>query len=134
VRLASDGEQALLSGRGQRPMELQVIDDTEAELAAGTDVVTRAYQGTRIPDGLPVGQLASGGLADRRPSFPVEPAVDFSRLDLVMVVLDAPEVPADLDPADDVDVTPSPPDPGSEPDEEGAALVPPVAGRPGHRG
>lgn len=98
VRLTNDGEQALLSGRGERPMELQVIEESDVDLEAGTGVVTRAYQGTSIPDGLPVGQIAEGGPVDRMTSYPVEPAVDFSRLDLVMVVLDTAEAPESLDP------------------------------------
>lgn len=139
VRLAHNGEQALLSGRGQRPMELQLIEDTEAEFDAGTAVVTRAFQGTRIPDGLPVGTLADGGAADRTPTFPVQPAPDFTSLNLVMVVLDSPEVPETLDPSgddpgpDDSDALPDPPGstvPDPEADEDSAALTSPVAARP----
>lgn len=143
VRLTRNGEQALLSGRGQRPMELQLIEDTEAEFEAGTEVVTRAFQGTRIPDGLPVGTLADGGAADRTPTFPVEPAPDFTSLNLVMVVLDTPEVPEDLDPSgddpgpDDSDAPPDPPGstvPDPEADEDSASVTFPVAARPRPRG
>lgn len=140
VRLARNGEQALLSGQGQRPMELQLIEDTEAEFEAGTAVVTRAFQGTRIPDGLPVGTLADGGPADRTPTFPVEPAVDFTSLDLVMVVLDTPKVPAELDPGGDDPEPDAPPDPpGStvpdpDADADTGAITSPVAARPHPRG
>lgn len=98
ARVAAGGQQALLSGQGQSTMELQVLDATEAEFDAGTDVVTRAFQGSRIPDGLPVGTLVDGGAADSTPSFQVDPAVDFSTLNLVMVVVDVPEVPTELRP------------------------------------
>lgn len=124
VRLTRNGEQALLSGRGQRPMELQLIEDTEAEFEAGTEVVTRAFQGTRIPDGLPVGALAQGGSGDRTPTFAVTPAVDFSSLDLVMVVVDTPEIPVELDPSGD---DPDPEDPDAAPDPPGAGAADPEA-------
>lgn len=101
VRVVNDGEQALLSGRGHRTMELQIIEDTEVDLEADTEVVTRAFQGSRIPDGLPVGSFVEGGPADRTPSYEVDAAVDFSSLDLVMVVVDAPEVPLELRPDGD---------------------------------
>lgn len=124
VRLADGGEVALLSGRGNLPLELQVIEDSEATLEAGTDVVTRAFQGGRIPDGLPVGRLQQGGETDRTPAWPVEPVVDFSRLDTVLVVLDQPEAPVELD--SEADSGPSPEEPlpddapeGEAPPEEG---------------
>lgn len=138
VRLARNGEQALLSGRGDRPMELELIEESEADIQAGTQVVTRAYQGTSIPDGLPVGQIARGGPVERTSSYSVEPAVDFSRLNLVMVVLDTPRAPEDLDGGQSAGSSPqsggpsSPaPDPGPDgdasPSAEGAVLPAPAS-------
>ncbi len=93
VRVGEEGYDALLSGGGHRPMELQIIEDAEAQLDAGDEILTRAFQGTSIPDGLPVGRLAEGGATDRTPLLTVEPAVDFGALDLVQVVVDVPEAP-----------------------------------------
>lgn len=93
VRLGEEGHDALLSGGGHRAMEVQIIEDTQAELEEGDRVLTRAFQGTSIPDGLPVGSLAEGGSTDRTPQLPVDPAVDFASLDLVQVVVDVPEAP-----------------------------------------
>lgn len=136
VRLARNGEQALLSGRGERPMELEIIDESEGNIQAGTDVVTRTYQGSSMPDGLPVGEIVRGGPVERTPSYSVEPAVDFSRLDVVMVVVDTPQPPENLEgdrpagPTPQPDGSPPAPDGDAAPSTEQGAVAPPPANRP----
>ena len=111
VRLASSGEDGLLSGRGARPFELQPIDP-ELVVAAGEEVVTKAYAATRIPDGIPVGVIEGERAGPGQP-LAVRPYVDFSRLSVVAVVLGVPEQPAGV--AEDTDVGepggPRPPQP-----------------------
>jgi rod shape-determining protein MreC len=98
VRIVETRQHGLLSGRGSRPLELRIIDDPEAEIAPGAEVVTRAFEGTSIPDGLPVGVVdeAPSGEIGGTQFLGVRSHVDFTRLDIVLVVLDAPEVPEDL--------------------------------------
>lgn len=98
VRVEGTGQHGLLSGRGSNPMQLQVIDDPEVEVPAGAQVVTRWFRGTAIPDGLPVGVVAEAapGQLESAQFAAVQPYVDWRRLDLVMVVLDAPEAPVEL--------------------------------------
>lgn len=109
VRVAESGAQGLLSGRGSRPLQLQVVDEPDVELPDGGEVVTRAFPGTSIPDGIPIGILdapdgdpAAGRFVD------VHPYVDYANLDIVLVVLDAPVVPSvdDLEPGSDAQAEP----------------------------
>jgi rod shape-determining protein MreC len=122
VRVVDSRQHGLLSGRGSRPMQLRIIDDPEAEITPGTEVVTRAFEGTSIPDGIPVGvvdEVPAGDMGGAQ-LLGVAPFVDFTRLDVVLVVLDAPEVPEDLfddDEAADEPVDDTPDD--GEPDDAG---------------
>ena len=94
VRIAETGEFAYLSGSGADPFQLEVID-AEADVEAGAQVVTQAFTGTSIPDGIPVGVVAArSGPASRFLS--VRPYVDFTRLTVVQVVLDYPKQPVEL--------------------------------------
>jgi rod shape-determining protein MreC len=95
VRVVETRQHGLLSGRGSRPMQLRIIDDPEAEIPADAEVVTRAFEGTSIPDGIPIGMVddASAGEIGGAQFLGVRPYVDFTRLDIVLVVLDAPQVP-----------------------------------------
>jgi rod shape-determining protein MreC len=108
VRVEETGQHGLLSGRGTNPMQLQVIDDPEREVPAGARVVTRWFQGTAIPDGIPVGVVAeeAPGQSESSQFVAVRPNVDSRRLDLVMVILDAPAAPEDLPTADTGDAGP----------------------------
>jgi rod shape-determining protein MreC len=139
VRLARNGEQALLSGRGERPMELELIEESEVNVEGGTQVVTRAYQGASMPDGLPVGRIVQGGPVEPTTSYSVAPVVDFSRLGVVMVVLDAPKPPFDLDDGE-ADAGPSIPGDGGaasptpSPSIEQGAALPRVGDRPPETG
>jgi rod shape-determining protein MreC len=94
VRIAETGELGYLSGSGADPFQLEVLDP-EAEIEAGAKVVTQAFTGTSIPDGIPVGVVeARSGPASRFLS--VRPYVDFTRLTVLQVVLDYPRQPVDL--------------------------------------
>lgn len=126
VRVVETRQQGFLEGRGSRPMQLRIIDDPEAEIPEGAEVVTRAFQGTSIPDGLPVGMVdeAPGSEIGGAQFLGVRPYVDHTRLDIVLVILDAPEVPADV--FDDVEEDELD-DPGAEDfdeDDESAAARP----------
>lgn len=100
VRVAESGQQGLVSGRGSRPLEMFIIDDPEADIDEGSEVVTRAFQGGSIPDGIPLGTVEQRGAegTERAQFLDVLPHVDFSKLDIVLVVLDAPVMPVDLEP------------------------------------
>lgn len=100
VRVADTGQQGLISGRGSRPMEMVILDDPETEVEPGTEIVTRAYQGGSIPDGIPIGVVEQRGEegTERAQFLDVTPHVDYAKLDIVLVVLDAPVMPVDLDP------------------------------------
>ena len=94
VRIAETGEFGYLSGSGANPFQLEVLD-SEADIEAGAQVVTQAFTGTSIPDGIPVGVVeARHGPASRFLS--VRPYVDFTRLTVVQVVLDYPKQPVEL--------------------------------------
>lgn len=110
VRVVQTRQQGLLSGRGSRPLQLRIIDDPEMDITAPTEIVTRAFQGTSIPDGIPVGVIEElpVGEAGGGQFIDVRPHVDFTRLDIVLVVLDAPEVPADLLDEEEVEGLPDP--------------------------
>lgn len=110
VKVAESGEEGFLHGRGSRPFQLDMAD-AEAEVAQGTEIVTHAFAGSTIPDGIPVGEVAEHPQTDEAGGavLSVRPYVDFSRLSLVQVVLDAPEHPSDLDPDELLESEPPPP-------------------------
>lgn len=118
VRLAATGERGLLGGRGTQPYELELADE-EVVVPAEAEIVTHAFPGSTIPDGLPVGVVADGGTG---PSLAVSPYVDFSRLSTVVVVTDYPPPPPDVDRAQ---IVPAPagerPDPPADSDDPDGA-------------
>lgn len=127
VRVVDSGEEGLLTGRGPRPFQLEVINP-EAEVPALAEVVTRSFRGSSIPDGVPIGVVEetpeTGGTGGR--FLAVRPYVDFTRLNLVQVILDAPSYPEDLAPEDTIDTgepprPPPPPSPTAEPVPEATA-------------
>ncbi len=131
VRIVDTRQQGLLSGRGTRPMQLNILDDPEAEVPLGAEVVTRAFEGTSIPDGIPVGVIEETPAAEIGGAqfLGVRPYADHTRLDIVLVILDAPEVPVDAFEADEPDDEPDEPSPDDdgeplEADEEAAATRP----------
>lgn len=96
VRLADTGERGLLNGRGAEPFLLE-LQDAEVVVEPESEVVTQAFPGSTIPDGLPVGVISDAGMGS---NLPVSPYVDYSRLSVLQVVTDHPAPPADLDRAD----------------------------------
>ncbi len=118
VRVAENAETGLLRGQGADPFQLELLDP-EADAEPGDEVVTRTFQASTIPDGLPIGEIIeeqSAGAGER--FLLVRPYVDFRRLSFVQVVLDAPEAPADLDPDDVIEPEEGErPDPPSDPDD-----------------
>lgn len=122
VRIAEIGVEGLLSGRGVRPFQLEALDP-EAAVPPDAEVVTRSFEGSSIPDGIPVGAVREGtsgaGSGPAGRFLAVQPVVDFTRLDLVQVVLDAPRQPRGL-PPDEVRDYPAPrrpPPPEPTPDD-----------------
>ncbi|HVL99702.1 MAG TPA: rod shape-determining protein MreC [Egibacteraceae bacterium] len=99
VKIADSGAEGFLSGRGSRPYQLDMAN-AEMEVEPGAEVVTYAFRGSSIPDGIPVGVVeehpqtreAGGAVVS------VRPHVNFARLGFVQIVLDAPVHPDDLDP------------------------------------
>lgn len=108
VRISGSGEEGLLTGRGARPFQLEVLNP-EAEVEAGAQVVTRVFQGTTIPDGIPIGEAEQRRGSGSR-FISVRPYVDFTRLSLVQVILDAPVAPSQL-PPEELQGDPDPPAP-----------------------
>jgi rod shape-determining protein MreC len=103
VRIADTGQHGLLSGRGSRPLELRIIDDPETEAPPDSEVVTRAFMGTSIPDGIPIGIIDDANVRQIGGAqfLEVRPYADFNSLDFLLVILDAPVVPLDAFDADD---------------------------------
>lgn len=102
VRVADTGERGMLRGQGADPFQMEMLDPEE-RVEPGLEVVTHHFQGSTIPDGLPVGEVTEAGVDGGGPSpryHPVRPFVDFRRLSTVQVVLNAPEPPVDFDPGD----------------------------------
>lgn len=106
VRIAETGEWGFLTGSGANPFQLEMADP-EAEVESDAQVVTQGFQGTSIPDGIPVGVVdARSGPASR--FHEVRPYVDFTRLTQVQVILDAPEQPTELPEEDRVPASEAP--------------------------
>jgi rod shape-determining protein MreC len=115
VRIAETREDALLTGQGPNPFQLEAMDP-EAEITEGAEVVTRLFSGTAIPGHVPIG-VVEGRRGDSR-FLEVRPYVDFTRLGIVQVVLDFPQQPIDLPSEQLVEPEPGPrPSPPAEVDE-----------------
>ena len=88
ARLSTNGETGVVQGTDQRDLQLQLYNP-EATVAAGDAVVTSGFDTSLYPAGIPI------GIVDRvepprqtlsRTAF-VTPYVDFTALDLVLVVV-----------------------------------------------
>lgn len=89
------------------------LDDPHGALPGGATIVTRAFEGSAVPDGLPVGTV--GGTEADSASRAVRPHVRAAALSLVQVIVDASAEPSTLvgrAVTSDVDVLPAPPRPG----------------------
>ena len=89
-RLAASGETGLVAGQRSNPMIMDLVNP-DVKVAANELVVTSGYQGGLYPAEIPIGFVASvyakpGSLTK---SILVRPAVDFSSLEVVEVVLKA---------------------------------------------
>ena len=87
VRVVEGRHTGRLRGRGDGGVQLE-LDDPHAEVPAGARLVTRAFEGSAVPDGLPVATVA-GARGDRYRV--AHPAAALGALDLVQVVLTAPQ-------------------------------------------
>src|SRR6185503_6322252 len=71
-----------------------------ADVKKGDRLVTSGIDGI-YPKGLPVGEIQSAERVGGEWRIKLKPAVDFSSLEAVLVVLQVPEPPADVKPAAD---------------------------------
>lgn len=87
ARSARIGEVGTLDGRGGDPLLLSFLDP-EAAVELGDEIVTSSYQGGVFPAGIPIGTITE--LPESQAPFTrearVNPFVDFTRLDHVLVV------------------------------------------------
>lgn len=112
VRLVPGDLSGRLRGAGDGRLIVE-LDDPQGAVPADATVVTRAFEGSAVPDGLPVGAVQEGA-TDLR-SRAVRPQVQASALDLVQVVLDAPAQPSTVAggaATTGVTALPAPPRPG----------------------
>lgn len=114
VRTAPSGQSGLLQGQGSRPFLMEVRDPA-ATVDDGDLVVTSSFQGSSIPDGIPVGRVAADDSVTNPRYRAVRPFVDFSGLSLVQVVTNAPTAPTEL-PAEDLVPAPERPRPRVTPE------------------
>lgn len=106
VRVVAGRHAARMRGRGDGNLQLE-LDDPHAEVPAGTPVVTRTFEGSAVPDGLPVGTVA-GNDGDRYRT--VHPAAGLETLDIVQVLLGASQ-PSELPSGQRPSTAPLPPPP-----------------------
>lgn len=128
ARVARNAEAGPITGAGGQPLVFSPFNP-EAEVEVGDEIVTSQYSNSSFPSGIPIGTVENAGdpngLLTRQVT--VRPFVDFSRLDVVLVVLRNPEEPIFPDrlPPDlpfnppllnpDQDPTPSPSETPSDP-------------------
>lgn len=127
ARVARTGEIGYVRGSGKDPMQMTLLNP-EADVRPDDEIVTSSYQSALFPESIPIGAAAEelAGDGDLTREFAVRPYVDFTALDVVVVVLRAP--PPDVEPlptpgADDRDLAPTPdglPTDGASPQEDGA--------------
>lgn len=114
VRTAPSGQSGLLQGQGSRPFLMEVRDPS-ATIEEGDLVVTSSFEGSSIPDGIPVGRVAADDSVTNPRYRAVSPFVDFTGLSIVQVVTSSPVVPTEL-PADELVPAPERPRPRVRPD------------------
>jgi len=81
----------VLDGRGSEPLRFSPLD-ARVQLDEGDELVTATFAGSSIPAGIPIGRVSMREVASSRltSSYSVQPFVDISSLDHVLVVLAAP--------------------------------------------
>ncbi|HSK90237.1 MAG TPA: rod shape-determining protein MreC [Euzebyales bacterium] len=110
VRVVAGRHPGRLQGRGDGGLRLE-LNDLHADVPGGAVVVTRAFEGSTVPDGLLVGTIVDGPVTDR--FLAVEPGADPNTLDLVQVVVAGPRA-AVVAPGDGASAAPLPPPPQPE--------------------
>ncbi len=90
VRLAVGQVPGRLRGSGAGRMRLE-LNDPRVTVLPGAAVVTRAFEGSSVPDGLPIGEVVHGAANDRH--LEVRPLVPVASAQLVQVIVDAPAHP-----------------------------------------
>jgi rod shape-determining protein MreC len=94
ARLTNSGETGVVTGRGDEDLRFELIDPT-APVSLGETVVTSGYDQGVYPPGIPIGRVtkvepSKDGLSK---NAYVSPFVDFSRLDMVRVMLESGPTP-----------------------------------------
>lgn len=94
VRTARDGEAGTIEGQGSEPMLFRPLDP-EIELEVGEEIVTSRFENGIFPSGIPVGTVEEIGEANSLlvRDVLVRPYVDFTSIDIVLVVQNAPVEP-----------------------------------------
>ncbi|MBW3662668.1 MAG: rod shape-determining protein MreC [Actinobacteria bacterium] len=119
ARVATSLEQGQIAGQGADLMRFQPFDP-ELDIDVGAEIVTSSYSNGIFPSGIPIGSVASVGetttLLTR--DVLVRPYVDFTSLNIVLVVKHAPiEEPPPLEgPVDGEFTPPDLPDPSPSPE------------------
>jgi rod shape-determining protein MreC len=88
VRVAGAPPGRLWGGRSLLRLE---VNDPHRAVRPGAPVVTRAFEGSPVPDGLPIGRVMSDPAHGRY--LDVRPLVDTTSLSLVQVIVGAPDHP-----------------------------------------
>jgi rod shape-determining protein MreC len=88
ARLATSQVTGMLVGQGDHDLRMELVRDT-TPVAVGEPVETVGFQGALYPPGVPIGQVSSvrTDLVTNNKDITVRPAVEFSSLDDVLVVL-----------------------------------------------
>jgi rod shape-determining protein MreC len=87
ARLGTTGETGLVTGLGSNTLDLELFDP-KASVAVGDKVLTSGYDKGVFPAGVPIGTVTAAPPAGDNLSrhVRVQPFVDFSRLDYVLIV------------------------------------------------
>ena len=87
ARLVGSQETGMLTGQGHNDLQMSLIDQT-TEVATGEGVMTSAYNGGLFPAGIPIGSVSNVAVdaATGEKQISVAPFVDFSKLDVVIVI------------------------------------------------
>jgi rod shape-determining protein MreC len=87
-RVSATGQTGIVDGQGSRRLSFELLNP-ESRVSVGDTVVTSGYDGGLFPPGIPIGTVTEAPEAGPNLSrvVTVEPLVDFSSLDHVLLVL-----------------------------------------------
>jgi rod shape-determining protein MreC len=87
ARLVGSQETGMLTGQGRNDLQMSLIDQ-RTPVATGEGVMTSGYSGGLFPSGIPIGRVSSVSTdaATGEKQISVAPFVDFSKLDVVLVI------------------------------------------------